>query len=162
MDAAGLYFSKDDGVSWTKTMMKGMSEEPTAIAAHPTEESIVAIGTPTGVLLSKDYGNSFEKIVSEGQATALSFNKQGELFIGGYQNQASLQRMDVNNRKVEEVNIPALSEDAIAYFAQNPANDNHWVFATYNKDVYLSEDKGEKWTKIADQGKTISVESTKP
>lgn len=160
MYTAGLYYSNNDGDTWTKSEMKGISEEPTSIAAHPTEESIVVIGTPTGVFLSKDYGKSFEKIVSEGQTTALSFNKQGDLFIAGYLNQPYLQKMDMISLKAQKITIPALTEDAIAYFAQNPANDNQWTFATFNRDVYLSDDKGQKWKMIAEQGKTISEENT--
>ncbi len=160
MDAAGLYYSKDEGGTWTKTEMKGINEEPTAIAVHPTEESVVAIGTPTGVYLSKDYGNRFEKVLSEGQTTALYFNKQGELFIGGYQNQAYLQKMDIKSKKTEKLTMPALTEDAITYVAQNPSDDGEIAFATFNKDVYLSNDKGLNWKKIADQGKTITEEKT--
>jgi hypothetical protein len=160
MDATGLYYSKDEGETWTKTEMKGINEEPTSLAVHPTNESVVAIGIPTGVYLSKDYGNSFEKVVSEGQATALYFNKQGELFVGGYQNQAYLQKMDITNKKAEQLPMPALSGDAIAYFAQNPSNDSQMTFVTFNKDVYISNDQGLNWKKIADQGKTISEEKT--
>lgn len=158
MSAAGLYYSKDEGSTWKKSEMKGINVEPSSMAVHPSEESVLTIGTSNGVYLSKDYGNSFEQIASDGQATALFFNNQGELFIGGYQNKAYLRKMDITNKKGEQLTIPSFSDDAIAYFSQNPINDDEMAFATFNKDVYISKDKGLSWREIADQGKTISEE----
>ncbi|MED4569618.1 glycosyl hydrolase [Brevibacillus agri] len=156
MNTPGLYYSIDEGVTWTKSQMNGFGEEPTAMAVHPTEASVIAIGTPSAVYLSKDYGNTFEKLVSAGQATALFFNNHGELFIGGYQNKAYLQKMDMTSKKAENLLIPALTEDAVAYFAQNPSDEDQMSFATFKNDVYISNDQGLKWKKIADQGKSIS------
>ncbi|MFE5798167.1 F510_1955 family glycosylhydrolase, partial [Streptomyces sp. NPDC056503] len=74
MDSTGLYYSIDEAKTWTKSAMKGISEEPTAIAVHPSNEAMLAIGTQSGVFLSKDNGQTFEKVVSKGQATSLFFN----------------------------------------------------------------------------------------
>lgn len=156
MDAPGLYVTTDEAKTWKKGEMKGITEEPLVLAAHPTNEAIVAIGTATGVYLSKDYGNSFEKIMSNGQATSLSFNNQGVLFIGGYTQSAYLQKYDIDTKKTEDIKIPVLQEDAVAFLAQNPLDENSLVFATYKKDVYLSTTKGAQWTQIAQAGKGIS------
>ncbi|GED32082.1 glycosyl hydrolase [Brevibacillus centrosporus] len=156
MSSAGLYYSKDEGNSWTKSEMNGITEEPTAIAVHPTEPSILAIGTPTAVYFSNNFGNTFEKVTSAGQATALFFTNIGELYIGGYQNNAYLRKMDVASKKSEELKIPELEKDAVAFFAQNPTDEKELAFATFKNDVYLSTDGGSNWTKIADEGKTIS------
>jgi heme exporter protein D len=161
MNSAGLYYSKDEGDSWTKSEMNGITEEPTAMAVHPKEPSFVAIGTPTAVYLSNDFGNTFEKLFSAGQATALLFTNQGELIVGGYQNQAYLQKMDVTTKKAEKLTMPSLTEDAVAFFAQNPVDENKLAFVTFKNDVYVSSDKGLNWTQIADKGKTISDEGKK-
>ncbi|MED4779403.1 F510_1955 family glycosylhydrolase [Brevibacillus choshinensis] len=159
MSSAGLYFSKDDGSSWTKSDMNGITEEPTAMAVHPTEPSILAIGTPTAVYLSNDYGNVFEKVTSAGQATALFFTNKGELFIGGYQNNAYLRKMDVTSKKSEELKIPELEKDAVAFISQNPTDEKELAFVTFKNDVYLSTDESSNWTKIADEGKAISKDN---
>ncbi|MBG9567128.1 hypothetical protein ABE38_17315 [Brevibacillus agri] len=156
MSTAGLFYSTDEGSTWTKSEMKGITEELTSMAAHPTEASVVAIGTPTGVYLSKDHGNTFEKVALAGQVTSIFFNNRGDLIIGGYDNQAYLKRMDVNTKKVEPLSIPNLTEDSVAYFSQNPVDENQMVFATFRNDIYISNDRGLNWKKIADQGKTIS------
>ncbi|MGE7271973.1 F510_1955 family glycosylhydrolase [Brevibacillus panacihumi] len=156
MNKPGLFYSKNEGKTWTNSNIEGVSEEPTTIAVHPSEASIVAIGTPTGVYLSKDFGNRFEKVMSVGQNTSLFFNITGELFIGGFQDGAYLVKMDLKNNKTEQLTIPALTEDAVAYFAQNAIDDDQMAFTTFKNDVYYSIDKGVSWTKIADQGKSIS------
>ncbi|WP_419879577.1 F510_1955 family glycosylhydrolase [Brevibacillus centrosporus] len=161
MSSAGLYYSKDEGNSWTKSEMNGITEEPTAMAVHPTEPSILAIGTPTAVYFSNNYGKTFGKITSAGQATALFFTNKGELYIGGYQNNAYLRKMDVASKKSEELKIPELEKDAVSFFAQNPSNEKEMAFVTFKNDIYLSTDEGSKWTKIADEGKAISNDNAK-
>ncbi|WP_415783090.1 F510_1955 family glycosylhydrolase [Brevibacillus invocatus] len=156
MDEPGLYFSTDDAKTWTKSQSNGIREEPISLAVHPSKDAIVALGTPTGVYLSKDNGNHFEKVVTNGQATALLFNEEGDLFMGGYQNNANLQKMNVENRKAEKLPIPTLTEDAIAYIAQNPSNKNELSFVTFKKDVYISDNQGLDWKRIAEQGKVIT------
>lgn len=159
MDSVGLYYSKDQAKTWTKSQMNGISEEPTALSVHPTKEAVVAIGTQSGVYLSKDYGKNFEKVLSDGQATALYFNSQGILFVGGYNQGANLKKFDMDAKKTDEVKLPVLKEDAVAYLAENAIDEKKLAFATFNKDVYVSNDKGLHWTKIADQGKGISEEN---
>ncbi|NTZ20729.1 glycosyl hydrolase [Paenibacillus sp. JMULE4] len=152
LKTAGLYYTMDETKTWTKSEMNGLTDEPVALAVHPTNDAIVAVGTKKALYLSKDSGNLFEK-VADLQVTALSFNQQGALFIGAYKQNGELYEMDPATKQMKEITIPVLVEDAAAYVAQNPVNDKELVFATYKKDVYLSKDKGINWTKIADQGK---------
>jgi len=156
MDYTGLYYSTDETKKWTKSAMKGISEEPTALAVHPSNETVLAIGTQSGVYLSKDYGQNFEKVFSKGQATSLYFKTNGTLFVGGYDKQAYLVELNVENNLSEEINIPDIKEeDAIAYISGNPVNGKEMAFATFKKDVYVSYDKATQWIKVADQGKGI-------
>ncbi|WP_190287446.1 F510_1955 family glycosylhydrolase [Paenibacillus darwinianus] len=153
MKSPGLYYSKDDGKTWTPTGMQGVAGDPAAIAVHPTNDAVVAIGTEQGLFLSKDSGQNFENL-SDTQVTSLYFNQKGSLFIGNYRAPAaSLLQLDIDTKQTIEMKIPELTEDAVAYFAQNPKNPNEFAFATFNTDVFLSEDAGETWTKIADKGK---------
>jgi hypothetical protein len=154
--SGGLYYTKDEGKTWVKTEMKGVNGESVSLAAHPSNDAVVAVGTSNGIYLSMNYGQSFEALLPGTQVTSLFFNDQGALYIGGYKEGASLLQLDMSTKKTIEIKIPALNKDAIQYFAQNPVNNKELVFSTFNKDIYLSGDDGQGWTKIADQGKTIS------
>ena len=52
-----------------------------------------------------------------------------------------------------QVKLPPLSEDAVAYIAQNPAARSEYAIATFGKSVYLSKDAGRSWSTIAERGK---------
>jgi hypothetical protein len=160
MDTPGMYYTKDETETWVKSDIKGLNENPTFVAAHPIEDGVVAVGTPGGVYLSKDYGNNFEKVYSDLQVTSLFFNHLGQLLIGGVNPQPLLLQLDIKSLKSEEIGIPTLREkDFIVFIAQNLVNENELVFATFDRDVYISNDSGENWTAIAEKGQTISLVS---
>jgi phosphoribosyl-AMP cyclohydrolase len=156
MKETGLYYSIDEAKTWVKSQMGGFNDEPAALAVHPDNDAIVALGSQEGLYISKDHGDNFEKL-SDIQVTSLYFNPAGKLVIGGYaQGTATLSKMDIESGEQAVIEIPVLTEDAVMYVAQNPVNEQEMVFATFNKDVYLSEDQGMSWTKIANKGKGIS------
>lgn len=49
--------------------------------------------------------------------------------------------------------LPALTDDAVAYIAQNPARRLEYALATFERGVYLSRDGGKTWSQIAARGK---------
>jgi photosystem II stability/assembly factor-like uncharacterized protein len=152
MATPGMYYSTDETKTWIQSKANGLTESPFAMAAHPTEEGTIVIGTKNGIFLSRDYGNRFEKIITELQITSLAFNQAGQLWVGGVNEKPFLFLFDLNSLDQQEAPIPTLTEDAIAYIAQNPANDKEIVFATFNKDIYISSDGGEHWSAIAEKG----------
>jgi hypothetical protein len=163
MDSTGLYYSQDETKTWIKSEMNGLEKESfeshmqwVALAVHPTDDSVVAVGTSSGLYLSRDYGNNFEKVLTDTQVGSLFISDEDTVFVGTYSTKPLLLQLDLETMQTEEITIPALTEDAINYFAQNPVDKNEWVFTTVNKDVYVTTDRGENWLKIADQGKGIS------
>jgi hypothetical protein len=50
--------------------------------------------------------------------------------------------------------MPALSEDAVAYIAQNPVRRSETAIATFKRSVFLSKDTGRTWAAIAQNGVT--------
>lgn len=51
-----------------------------------------------------------------------------------------------------DVPIPALTEDAVAYIAQNPQRRDEMAIATFKKSVFVSSDAGKTWKQIANEG----------
>ena len=54
----------------------------------------------------------------------------------------------------EPVVLPSLTDDAVAYIAQNPARRSELAIATFNRSVFVSKDAGRSWTGIALDGAT--------
>jgi hypothetical protein len=48
--------------------------------------------------------------------------------------------------------LPPLTDDAVAYIAQNPARRREYAIATFERSVYLSKDGGNTWSQIAARG----------
>ncbi|MED4599693.1 glycosyl hydrolase [Paenibacillus validus] len=157
LTTTGLYYSKDDAKTWNKSEMTGIDvelSELTSLAVHPSDDSIVAVGTTKALYVSKDSGNQFEKI-ADLQVTSLTFGMEGNIIVGSYKQKGVIYQMDLQQKQLVEVNIPDLVEDAASYIAQNPTNTKELVFATFNLDVYISLDEGMNWRKIADKGKGV-------
>lgn len=156
MPAAGLYYSKDEAKTWVKSDINGLEGQAASISVHPVQDNVVAVGTSKGVYISRDYGKNFEKLMLDQEATSLHFTNEGRLYAGGLNQQPFLQVMNMDTKVQKEINVPKLAGDAIEYIAQNPANPQEVVITTTKKDIYITRDQGTQWTKIADQGKTMS------
>lgn len=152
MNVAGLYYTKDDAKTWNKSEMNGFAGELLTMTTHPTDDKVIALGTKEGLYLSKDSGNHFEKLLPQLVITSLTFGNKGDLFIAAANSPAMLQ-INISSKDKKEIMLPTLDKnDAISYIAQNPKDQNEIVIATYLKDVFMSEDSGSDWSKIADKG----------
>ena len=153
MKTKGLFYTLDQAQTWSKSDMAGLTIAPFALAAHPTQEAVLAVGSQQGTFLSNDYGHHFAALLKDIQTTALFYQYDGDLLVGGIKNEVPvLLRLHVESQQMDEFKIPVPDKDAIQYISQNPVNENELVFTTFEKDIYLSEDKGVSWLKIADKG----------
>ncbi|WP_227935586.1 F510_1955 family glycosylhydrolase [Alkalihalobacillus deserti] len=150
MDKPGFYYSTDETKTWNQSKLEGLVGQASTLAAHPTENGVVAIGTDSGVFLSTDYGNSFESLLENVSAVAVSFDHSNSLLVTV---PGKLLSISLDGTKQTDLNIPQLnSDDVIAYVRQNPQEANEYVFATFNKDIFITKDSGETWMEIVDQG----------
>ncbi len=158
MQTPGLYYSTDEAKTWNKSEVKGFSEQPTAIAVHPTDEKTVAIGSRTGVYLSKDFGNTFSKLSDIGQVSTANFTGKGTLLIGGFSNKPYLVEINLQSKQTEEKTLPPMTDDTVAFIALHPQDGRQIAIATFKKDVFVSKDNGVNWEQISKAGSTINKE----
>ncbi len=156
MVQAGIHRTLNDGIQWTRAASRGLGGEINSLAVHPTDASVVAAGTKDGLYLSRNSAESFERLVSGHRVLAAAFDLNGtQLWFGTYGGKAALLRIALkSDPKIEELPIPALIEDAVAYIAQNPAQHSEIAIATLNRNVFLSKDQGWTWKQIAKEGAT--------
>lgn len=155
MQEPGIYSTSDDGKSWKRAVGAGLARRIAALAVHPSQANTVAAATEEGLFVSDNYGDNFKSLFSGGQATSAQFDLDGaHLWFGGYGERATLAKIDLKTRKQEAIPIPAITKDAVAYIAQNPARKREYAIATFTRDVYVSGDGGRTWKQIASHGET--------
>ncbi len=156
MSQAGIYATTNDGLRWTRAAARGLNAAPKSLAVHPSDAKVVAAGADNGLYLSRDAAAQFEPVFRGAQVLAVNFDLDGRhLWFGAYAGKASLMRIALEpGAKPESLPIPAPTEDAVAYIAQNPARRNELAIATFKRSVFLSKDGGRSWTAIAHEGAT--------
>lgn len=156
MNQAGVYYTLNDGLKWTRAAAKGLGTKLNSLAVHPTDAKVVAAGMDDGLYLSRNSAASFERLVGVKPVLATSFDLDGQhLWFGSYAGKAALARITLKaGSKAEEVPIPVLTEDAVAYIAQNPARRAEIAIATFKRSVFVSKDQARTWTQIAKEGVT--------
>mgnify|MGYP005829827899 CR=1 FL=1 len=156
MDDTGIYYSLDDTKTWNKSGMKGIKGQVAAIAVHPNQEEVVAVSTNQGIFLSKNFGNTFEELYNV-PTSALSFSNQGTLHAGSVSSKVELTQINTENGERTSLPLPSIKEeDAISYIAINPQNEQHIVVSTFKKDIFSTSDRGESWSPLVDEGKSVT------
>lgn len=153
MKKPGLHYTLNDGFAWKPAAAAGIEGDPHALAVHPDDAATVALATSAGVYLSRDSGEGFHAVVEGNQGLAVFFDLDGKhLWYGAFDGQPRLARVALANGKAAPVKLPALTEDAVAYIAQNPASRNEYAIATFGRSVYVSKDGARSWSRIAERG----------
>ena len=149
----GIYYTLNDGNIWNYAAAR-FAPEPLALAVHPRQSGIVAIGAREGLFLSRDHARSFKLLDDSREIYAIWFDFDNRhLIYAGYDIGPGLTRMDIETGERSTINTPNMHDDAIAYICQNPVDQRQLAIATFNRDVYISTDAGDTWQKIAAQGR---------
>ncbi|MBI2297024.1 MAG: glycosyl hydrolase, partial [Betaproteobacteria bacterium] len=152
MDRPGIYYTLNDGFTWTRAQAQGLTSTVHAIAVHPSKPQTVAVAAKEGLFLSTDSGERFERLAA-GQALAAFFELGGEhLVYSMYEGTARLYRHSLKSRSRTEIPLPPLTRDAVGHIAQNPADRAEYAITTFERSVFLTKNMGKGWTQIAQNG----------
>jgi len=153
LKSPGLHYTFNDGFTWKRATASGLAGKPQALAVHPDDRGVVAVATSQGLYLSRDAGERFDQIAGNGQGLAASFDLDGaHIWYGAFGGRPTLSRLSVQDGVPIGVALPPLTDDAVAYIAQNPARRSEYAIATFERSVYLTKDAGKSWRQIADRG----------
>jgi hypothetical protein len=155
MPQPGLYFTKDDGKTWKRGAVAGLSERITSIAVHPLQAETLAIGTMDGVYLSRDFGATFKRIGSQRAASAVLFDLDGKHLYFAAADGSALSRVSLDGKGDTTVPVPKFERDFVLYIAQSPAKPDELAIATRQRHVFLSSDGGKTWKQIAREGAAV-------
>lgn len=152
-DGAGIYYTLNQGLTWRRAAGAGLNGKLFALAVHPTDAATVAASTDAGLYLSRDHGARFEPLVAGRQALGLAFDLDGKsLWFGSFDAAPSLQRISLHGPRRENAVLPPLGRDAVTFIAQNPARPDEIAIATFERSVFVSQDRGKTWKEIAARG----------
>jgi photosystem II stability/assembly factor-like uncharacterized protein len=159
MSQTGLYRTLNDGRDWRRAAVKGLGSWSHSLAVHPTDARVVAVGTDQGLYLSRDSAESFEQLLGGKPVLTQIFDLDGlHLWFSADAGKAMLARIALKaGSPVEEVHLPDLTDDAVAYIAQNPVRRSEIAIGTYKRSVFVSKDQGRTWTQFAKDGAAFSV-----
>jgi hypothetical protein len=146
----GLHYSLDGGATWEQSAANGLTDAPTQIAAHPSDAGMVALATRGGVFLSDDFGTTFTRVGDATTVTSVAFDPAGERLLFGLDSLFSYTLSDgqiMALSSTPDVDI----DQVIFYITLNPVNDE-MAFATSNRDIFFSPDKGQSWEQVGDNG----------
>lgn len=155
MKAPGLHYTVNDGSTWKRAGVAGLTGEPRALAVHPDDAKTLAVATSEGLYLSRDSGERFAKAATAGgEGLSVFFDLEGKfIWYGAFDGAAKVLRVPLGGGHPVQVMLPALKDDAVAYIAQNPSRRLEFAIATFERNVYLSKDAGQSWNQIADRGR---------
>jgi hypothetical protein len=149
---AGKYYRSDDGgETWKQVQAKGLNDKIMGLAVHPTDANVIAAAGEKGIYLSKDKGETFERIADNMQGTAVFFSKES-LWYGGFNGTSLLVQRSLTNDTDKNITLPKVEQDAVLYFAQNPQNEQEMIFASYNGHIYQTTDGATNWNLLVKEG----------
>ena len=153
LKSPGLHYTLNDGFTWKRAAARGLAGKPQALAVHPDDRGVVAVATSQGLYLSRDAGERFDQVAGNGQGLAAFFDLDGaHIWYGAFGSRPTLSRLSVQDGVPIGVALPPLTDDAVAYIAQNPARRLEYAIATFERSVYVSKDGGKTWSQIAARG----------
>ncbi|MGH8673939.1 MAG: F510_1955 family glycosylhydrolase, partial [Burkholderiales bacterium] len=74
MRGAGIYWTRNDGLSWRGARAQGLAGRIAALAVHPADASVVAAATSKGLYISEDSGETFRAALKDEQVVAALFD----------------------------------------------------------------------------------------
>jgi len=150
----GLNYSEDEGDSWTHSKMEGFNSQYISnVAAHPSISSKLVIGSQDGLFLSQDFGNSFKLLGSPTVITYVTLTEKDGIYASIENEKVKLVRFKLDNGDLESLKIPELSQNnPILQIAVNPIDEKEITIASYENDIYQTQDSGETWKMIAKKG----------
>lgn len=149
---AGFHRSEDLGETWEQVEAQGLEGEAVALAMHPTDSQLIAAATSEGVYLSEDGGQNFGLLSGEEETgTAVFFNDE-ELYYASYQAEPALVRYTLEGGEQTALELPELTEDAVAYISEHPEEKSKIAISTFKGHAFVSEDAAASWQQILEQG----------
>lgn len=154
--AGGLHYTVDEGTTWQEAAMNHFSSEFISnLAAHPSKEDFITIGSKDGLFISRDYGENFELLNEDKMVLAVTLT-ENSAYYSTYENETTtLKSFTFENEQETSIQLPNEQVSPIVMLAVNPEDEQEIVIATHSNDIYLTKDAGASWETLAENSELI-------
>jgi len=150
-----LYRTKDSGKTWQSASRRGLPLEgfcfgAPCLTADSKSESILYAGTPNGLMVSRDFGESWSMLNAELGAIAgvgVQPNNTKRLFAFTERLRLASSQNGGKSWQANNNGIKLGNQEFIFAFAFDRKNPKH-VFAATPEKIFRSADGGERWENI--------------
>jgi len=160
MGSPGLYrVSAKDG-AWKRLDAAGL-RDVFSLAAHPKEPESLLAGTRSGLLASRDGGNTWTSASRQLEGvsvTAVAYSPKDprRLYAYAVRQDLGITTSSDGGKTWRATGLFLGSEDAIAVLAPSAHGEQTIYMATFTADLQKSTDGGETWKALARKGKPVS------
>lgn len=152
-----LSVSTDGGEKWNIASANGIEgrfNELYTITSDPNNPEIILAGMGDGIYQSDDQGESFTLLNNELTMTSVSQRSDGTLLAHGIGRIEGLIVSEDNGETWEPIGeLP--TDDPVMAMTVDHQHEERIVIGTASDSVYMSEDLGETWTTLVEDGKPI-------
>lgn len=154
----GLYrVSLRDG-TWRRMEARGL-EEVFTLSTHPRERETLAAGTRSGLLVSRDGGQSWDRLgnaLGGVPVTAVAFHPENPQILLAYAVRPELGLIQSVDGGLSWTSIGLFlgREDAVSHCAFHRAPGSIYL-ATFGSDIYRTADGGRRWLRLIQRGRPV-------
>lgn len=154
----GLYrVSLLDG-TWRRMEARGL-EEVFTLSTHPRERETLAAGTRSGLLVSRDGGQSWDRLgnaLGGVPVTAVAFHPENPQILLAYAVRPELGLVQSVDGGLSWTSIGLFlgREDAVSHIAFHRAPGSIYL-ATFGSDIYRTADGGRRWLRLIQRGRPV-------
>lgn len=154
----GLYRVSLRNGTWRRVEGRGLGEVY-SLDAHPTERESVVAGTRSGLLASRDGGQSWDSLgdaLRGVPVTAVAFHPENPRILVAYavRPELGLVRSLDGGLTWASLGLFLGKEDAVSHIAFHPSPETIYL-ATFSSDVYRSADKDRRWQRLIQRGRPV-------
>ncbi|WP_175638204.1 F510_1955 family glycosylhydrolase [Metabacillus schmidteae] len=151
----GMYYSNDEGESWTQSKTQGLSFNSIGnIATHPTKANIVGLSTDQGLYVSINNGDSFTLVSDPQPVINVEIRENSILYFSLKGDTSSLIKYDLNNNREKTIPLPdeVNENNPVLYISSHPENEEVITMVTHKNDIYQTIDDGQSWITLSSKG----------
>ncbi|MFC4736639.1 F510_1955 family glycosylhydrolase [Bacillus daqingensis] len=154
---SAFYRSEDGGLEWDRLDASNLPEQyPDLISlvSNPENPDHLLISGRGGIYASTDAGDSWEAVDQARVMVSAAASSSGLYAYTADAEGGSLMMSEDFGESWNDVDL-TLDDDVVLHIAPHPEEDGKLAVGTAEEDVYVTDDGGQSWIQLAEQGQPV-------